>query len=274
MEIYYINHKGDKIYLDRNPYMMLTDTDMFNYGWDYETKNNKLYNISRKLIEKKARIVISARTMNEYKKTIEKFYETIDIDPASDSFGRLYFGDYYLHCFIYSSEKPNKYINTKRTVIDISIVSNSNTWTRSIVHNYNYNQQNVDSKGRGYPYEYPYDYSSGGGHTSDLISDDFGYSDAIITIKGYARKPEISIGESVYKLDYNISTNETCFIDTKNKTVKLLKSDGRVMNLFRYRDKNHYLFDKIKPDYNQVYWNGDFDFSVEILSERGEPLWT
>ena len=61
MEIYYVNSKGEKIYFDRLPYLMLTDTNVFNYEWTYDIKNNNLYNIRRSLPTKDVSIVITGK---------------------------------------------------------------------------------------------------------------------------------------------------------------------------------------------------------------------
>ena len=115
MEIYYVNSKGEKIYFDRLPYLMLTDTNVFNYEWSYDIKNNNLYNIRRSLPTKDVSIVITGKDYEDYKKNILYLYETLDTDAINQTFGRLYFGDYYLQCFCAVSDKPDKYIETKRT---------------------------------------------------------------------------------------------------------------------------------------------------------------
>ena len=68
MEIYYVNSKGEKIYFDRLPYLMLTDTNVFNYEWSYDIKNNNLYNIRRSLPTKDVSIVITGKDYEDYKK--------------------------------------------------------------------------------------------------------------------------------------------------------------------------------------------------------------
>ena len=48
MEIYYVNSKNETAYLDRYPFKMLSDTSLFDYEWQYETKrNNRVKNIKK-----------------------------------------------------------------------------------------------------------------------------------------------------------------------------------------------------------------------------------
>ena len=274
MEIYYVNSKGEKIYFDRLPYLMLTDTNVFNYEWSYDIKNNNLYNIRRSLPTKDVSIVISGKDYEDYKKNILYLYETLDTDAINQTFGRLYFGDYYLQCFCAVSDKPNKYIETKRTTVQLKLVANDTTWVKEETTSYKWDEQPKDLNGKGYPYDFPYDYKSSGGYTSIFTSDGFGDSDVIITIFGYARFPEISIGDTIYQLNYIVQNGEICYINTKDKTIRLRKSNGVVLNLFRYRSKAYYIFSKVSPGEQQIYWNGNFNFNVTLLSERGEPKWT
>ena len=67
---------------------------------------------------------------------------------------------------------------------------------------------------------------------------------------------------------------EICYINTKDKTIRLRKSNGVVLNLFRYRSTSYYIFSKVSPGEQSIYWNGNFNFNVTLLSERGEPKWT
>ena len=274
MEIYYVNSKGEKIYFDRLPYLMLTDTNVFNYEWSYDIKNNNLYNIRRSLPTKDVSIVITGKDYAEYKKNILYLYETLDTDAINQTFGRLYFGDYYLQCFCAVSDKPDKYIETKRTTVKLTLVANDTTWVKEEITNYKWNEQETDPNGKGYPYDFSYDYKSSGGYTQVFNSDSFGDSDVIITIYGYARYPEISIGDIVYQLNYIVQEGEVCYINTKEKTIRLRKTDGTVLNLFRYRSTTYYMFSKVPTGKQPIYWNGNFNLSITLLSERGEPKWT
>ena len=274
MEIYYVNSKGKKIYFDRLPYLMLTDTNVFNYEWSYDIKNNNLYNIRRSLPTKDISIVITGKDYEDYKKNILYLYETLDTDAINQTFGRLYFGDYYLQCFCAVSDKPDKYIETKRTTVKLTLVANDTTWVKEEITNYKWNEQETDPNGKGYPYDFSYDYKSSGGYTQVFNSDSFGDSDVIITIYGYARYPEISIGDIVYQLNYIVQEGEVCYINTKEKTIRLRKTDGTVLNLFRYRSTTYYMFSKVPTGKQPIYWNGNFNLSITLLSERGEPKWT
>ena len=274
MEIYYVNSKGEKIYFDRLPYLMLTDTNVFNYEWSYDIKNNNLYNIRRSLPTKDISIVITGKDYEDYKKNILYLYETLDTDAINQTFGRLYFGDYYLQCFCAVSDKPDKYIETKRTTVKLTLVANDTTWVKEEITNYKWNEQETDPNGKGYPYDFSYDYKSSGGYTQVFNSDSFGDSDVIITIYGYARYPEISIGDIVYQLNYIVQEGEVCYINTKEKTIRLRKTDGTVLNLFRYRSTTYYMFNKVPTGKQPIYSNGNFNLSITLLSERGEPKWT
>jgi len=274
MDIYYLNSKNDKIYLDRYPFKMLTDTDAFDYEWSYEQKNNRIRNIERALKTPSVNIVVSGNNQSEYKENLEKLIECIECDIVSGTTGRLYFGDYYLPCFFCKSKKPDKYINVKKSMITLSLVSSSASWIRDEQFEFRYAEQEEDTSGHGYPYGYDYDYAASTGYTSQMSCSAIGDSDFILTIYGYASNPEIAIGDNVYRLNYTIQKGEIVKLDTKEQTIMLLKSNGIIINLFAYRDLEHYIFTRIKTGEQKVYWNGKFDFDIMLKNERSEPTWT
>ena len=99
MEIYYLNSKGKKIYLDRAPYKMLSVTSLFDYEWTEDK-------ILKRVIDKKdVDIVVSGENIDVYHKNISEFISDTDIDAADGIPGRLYVGNYYI-CLLYTSPSP------------------------------------------------------------------------------------------------------------------------------------------------------------------------
>lgn len=275
MEIYYVTNEGNKVYLDREPYYMLDSSNVVNYEWEYQTNSTKakISGFTRYLKIKDVDIAIVSTSKEGHKADINNIVGKFENDIVTTSPGKLYMGDYYLSCYFVKSKKQSRYENVKKAIVNFSIIVEEDMWIKEEMFKFRYKEQPVDTSGRGYPYGYSYDYAAGGGYTSDIENTHFGYSDCVITIFGYANKPEVSIGGNTYKLNYTVQTGERAVIDTKQKTVQLSKKNGVVVNLFRYRDTSHYIFSKIKPGIQPVYWNGNFDFDVLMKMERSEPEW-
>lgn len=267
MEIYYLNSKGKKIYLDRAPYKMLSVTSLFDYEW---TKDKVL---KRSTSKRDIDIVVSGENIIDYHKNISNLVSDMDIDAVDGNNGRLYIGDCYILCYISKSKKSRRYINAKQSVITFSVVPDG-AWLKETPIQFRYAFQEIDNTGKRYPYNYPYNYGLGGGYNSAISLEAFGSMDFIITIYGYAHNPEICIGENTYKVDYTIQPGEVLRIDSKNHTVILTKTNGVTLSLFRYRGIRSYIFEKITSGEHPVYWNGDFDWDILLLEERSEPKWT
>ena len=58
MEIYYINSRGDLLYLDRKPYYMTQDTDLFDSSWKYEESNRVVDNVYKDLFQNQINLKI------------------------------------------------------------------------------------------------------------------------------------------------------------------------------------------------------------------------
>jgi hypothetical protein len=138
MDIYYLNSNGQKVDLVSYPYMMLTNTDLFDYDWDNSTSGTNLPRISsfsRSMVSKKIKINVKGQTYDEYLQNIENLTSYFDFDVMRVKPGRLYVGNYYLECYIKGSTKPNKYLLTNNTTVEFSLMSSSGMWkTSNILH--------------------------------------------------------------------------------------------------------------------------------------------
>ena len=75
MEIYYVNSKNETAYLDRYPFKMLSDTSLFDYEWQYETKrNNRVKNIKKTTKTASVDITVLGHTHEEYYKNLAQLY--------------------------------------------------------------------------------------------------------------------------------------------------------------------------------------------------------
>lgn len=80
--------------------------------------------------------------------------------------------------------------------------------------------------------------------------------------------------EAVVPLEKNTGWIKKVAEDMAELTITLVKADGTQENMFRYRDKQSDVFEKISPGNHRVMWNGSFDFDLSGIHERGEPKWT
>lgn len=272
-EIYYINSKNEKIYLDKYPFKMLSETSLFDYEWRYETKrNNKVKNIKKTTRTATLSVVVSGQTSEEYYQNIAQLYEALDYDCAIGSPGKLYFGRYYLQCYFYKGEKPKKYLNVKQSTVSFTVVTDLVNWVKETVTSYRNRQvTGTDVNGIDYPHDYKHDYMSA---IQTVNNTSFYPSDFVLTIYGPCMEPAITIGENIYMVHTTLDTGDYLVIDSRNRKITKVLNDGTHVNEFSKRDKEHYVFEKIIQGINPVTWESNFDFDISILDERGEPKWT
>ena len=247
MTIYYENSYGEKIMLNKWPIMIQEPESIFGYAWGYSSnaKKRTVYGFNKQMIEKTVTLSIFAESKEDYEEIMNHILEVTEKDILENTQGKIYVNGMYMKCCVVASdikEYEEDFYTCDKT---IKVIGANGVWIDEKNFEFRYKNMQEDLSGRGYPYDYGYDYKASVGFCSQLVNEQFGYGDCIISIQGYARNPEIVIGENIYKLNYTIQTNETAYIDTYEKKIRLRKSNGMFENLFRYRNKDHYIFNKI-----------------------------
>lgn len=186
---------------------------------------------------------------------------------------KLYIGDYYLECYVFSSAKSN-YLDVATSMnLSLKVVTDGGRWMKEELHNY----KHVPDKfieGKGYEYCYEYDYNSISDNISKLEVDDFRNCDFVLSIHSGAVNPVIYVDNHYYSVRCVVGDGDKIVINSAELTITLVKADGTQENMFRYRDKQSDVFEKISPGNHRVMWNGSFDFDLSVIHERGEPKWT
>lgn len=274
MRIYYENCKGEIVYLDQPPYYMLDTSDVVDYEWDYTcNKTETAISMFKKYMKQKSiDIAIVSNSINQHRKDINYLIDTTEMDVLTVNPGKLYIGEYYISCYFVKNKKGRRYIDAKKTSMNFTMIVEKDIWIREEFMKYRYADLPHDTSGRGYSYDYAYDYKSSGGYTAVFANANTGYGHCVITIYGYANCPYVVIGSNIYQLNYVVQTGEKAVIDTETKRIYLVKKNGVVVNLFRYRG-DHYIFEKIPPGEQIIYWNGNYDIDILLKTERSEPKW-
>lgn len=273
MRIYYVNSNNKTINLDEAPYYMTEHTNIFDCEWGYDTAHNKVESLRKEITKPEMQVAIKGISKQDCYAKRDEFFDLTDVDCVKGTPGKLYFGDYYIECYLVGNVKNSKYIGNSQSLIDLKVVNESKSWIKETRHDFIYSQS-TDESGRGYEYGYEYDYAMSSGNTNRLKNEHFAPCHFIMKISGYASTPSITIGDHIYRVHETIQNNEILTIDSKAKTITLTKNNGVQVNLFSKRDKESYIFEKIPSGDLNVYWNSEFNFEVTLFEERGEPKWT
>ena len=132
--------------------------------------------------------------------------------------------------------------------------------------------ERYNSRNKDYPHGYAHDYANGAQNTI-LLNEGLVDADFEITIYGACANPMIVIGGHSYSVNTELLTGEYLKINSKEKKIYKVKTNGEVVNQFDFRNRDHYIFKKIGAGANNVAWSGIFGFDVTLLEERSEPKW-
>lgn len=279
MDIFYLNSNDEKVVLNKPPYRMLSETTVFDNEWAYTTKginNLSIKKFKKNMVSKEFSLRIKGETLTDYYKNIDYINELFEKDIVNVKSGKLYFGNYYLDCYIISSEKEERYIAKPDNCITFKIISETGNWTKKTLFNFSStNNDSYSTTGFDYPYDYMIDYQNSL-ITSQIINTGYAPADFEFIIYGPCINPAFSIEENTYSFEIELEENEYLKVirTESEKTITKYKQNGETENAFYTRSTDFNVFETIPVGELNVAWEGDFDFDINILERRSEPKWT
>lgn len=275
MEVYYVNHKNQKIDLGCPPYQMQIG-DIFNYTNKYEGNNNKITRIYKDISTISTAVTIEETNEITFAEAVNNFFDVTEADVAAGVRGKLYVGEYYLLCNIYSSDKAFWKETNKGMENAVKLLVPYPYWCREVKKAFLLNNADTsnDSEYLNYPFSYPYRYSVSR-NLKVIENDHYAPCDFILCIYGPCTNPAIRINGHLYEVLSILYNGEYMLIDSRENTVFRYMSDGTKVNLFNWRNKESNLFQKIPEGRCSVIWQSEaFGFDLLLLQERGEPKWS
>lgn len=272
-QLKYQNHANEVFEFGKDG-IFVNISELYDYSWDVTNKNNRIASLDRSIVTKKLPITIICDTEEEGLKARNKLLEVAEKDVLAMQHGRIIIGDYYFRCFVTKSQK-NNYLTTKRHMaVTLYLTSDFPYWVKETRHVISVLADDVseNTSGFDYSFEYPFDYLNDVANKA-VINDDFASSNFRMIINGACVDPAIYIGDHLYQVYCTVNEGEYLTIDSTSKTIILTANDGTQTNVFNSRNKDSYIFEKIKSGKNDVSWSGTFTFEIIILEERSEPRW-
>lgn len=276
-DICYENNQGKKLDLLHFPYRIQTG-DLFDYEWEYTTsttaRNGKLTKFTRGISTKEIVLGIMGNTKEEYHRNINTFYEVVDSDVLNMTPGRLWFGSYYLPCYILKSKKEEWESDIEVMDNTITIVTDHPFWCQEKKYTYRkYDGTPEQYEYLDYPYDYPYDLAPRSA-AEYLLNEHYAASNFKLVIYGPAESPRIEINRHLYEISTTLTDYEYIVLDSRNRTIYQVNRLGGIKNIYNSRNKENDVFQKIPAGRNLVNWNRKFGFDVTLYEERSEPKWT
>lgn len=276
MEIFYVNNRNEKVYLDREPYKMLSVTSLFDYEWEYTTQgsaNPRITKFSQSMKEKDFDIRIFGNGIADFKEKANRLLSVFEKDIFDLSPGKLYVGEWYLRCYISKSTKPKRYYNAKTSLVEVVVIAENGMWTKDATTSFGKITNEVYNRaGLDYAYDYSFDYSNS--LTSQLlVNENYAPADFELTIFGGCENPAISIGFHTYAVNDSLTLGEYIKVNSRTRKIYKVKNNGEKVNIYDRQGREFWIFEKIPSGNLIVAWSGGFGFEITLLEERSEPRW-
>lgn len=276
MEVYYINHKGQKIDLGHSPYQLQIG-NLFDSSNKYDGNCFRISRVYKEITTISTCVTIDAPSEKEFYAAVDQFFEIIETDTAAGVQGRLYIGDMYLKCNVISSSKSFWKETFRGMENTIKLLVPYPYWCREISKSFLKIGSGAVIRSEDiylqYPVAYPYRYTMP--QNAGFISNDH-YTDCDfkMIIYGPCTDPAIRINGHLYEVKATLYAGEYILIDSRENTVVRYLIDGRTRNLFNQRNKESNLFQKISAGRCAILWNAAaFGFDLTLFQERSEPAW-
>lgn len=273
-QLKYKNHVNEVFEFGKDGIFVNTN-DMHDYEWSVTKKNNKIASLDYAVSKRKLPIIIICDTEEKGIAARNKLLEVTEKDVLAMQHGRVIIGDYYFKCFVTKSEKKNYLLSKRHMELTLTLTTDFPYWVKESNLAFGMATEEESESASGfldYPFDFPFDYSSG---TINRTLDNTGFiaSNFRMIIYGVCTNPTISIAGHTYKVNCVVGEGEYLTIDSSAKKIYLTANDGTQTNVFKNRDKDSYIFEKIPVGSNAVTWDGDFGFDIVLLEERSEPKW-
>jgi hypothetical protein len=269
----YVNHLNQSIGFGLGG-IFITDSELRNYEWEYDTDYDEITNFHKGVKEKKMKIIISAATEEEGIAKRNAIFQIFESDILAEQSGRLYQDGYYLNCYIVASKKAKWYLTKRYLEIEVTIATDQPDWVQEREYNFLKTEGatiEMDNL-KKYPYKYGYYYLNQVS-SSSINNVSITESDFVLRIYGSVSKPLVKIGDNTYQVNISLNAGERLEIDSRRKTVRLVHADGYTENVLWSAGKEHYIFEKIASGTQIIAWDGSFSFDLILVDKRSEPLW-
>lgn len=309
MRIYYqAGADGKIVNLDKPPYWMQTG-DFLNYSWEYTLSGKCIGELRKTIQEKGFTITIFGKEQAEYERNVDALHEVFEKDVLKKKPGRFYFGEYYISCFIYASEKE-EWESGYSMENTLKLIEANPFWRKETLYQFLpevmdsgageqipvetgeiYTGEAMDNQAalREFSFDFlrrsdrkvrypqfglPFDFVKPRGRRTIDNTTAFSDSNFILTIYGFVDTPSILIAGHPYVVNTTIYEGERVIIDSAAGTVKKIGRLGEETNLYNSRGKEYSAFQKIPPGVQTVNWSGGFGFDILLYDERSEPKWS
>ena len=273
MILKYVNSQGTEIDF-LSSYFRMKEADFSSYEWTYESTEQQ-YGIDISSFRKEAMqyeaVVAFQGTMQERCQNLNRFFEIVEIDILQKSPGKLYYGDYYLECYIIaSSTQPEE--KASRTLKTIQILAPHAFWIRTESRHFS-DFSEISEEGLDFLYDFSYDFAKEKKGEIFWNTEHFTDSDFQMIISGPCADPAVTVNDHIYQIYVTLQDGEYIRLDSRDHTIQKYANDGTNTNIYDKRRKDQSVFKQMPGGILKIQWSGNFSFDLMLFYKRSEPLW-
>ena len=214
--------------------------------------------------------------LEERKAKMDELTNSFEYDIVNKTPGRIWFGRYYIDCYIKDTASKVSATKNNWTDMEIGIYCPYPMW--AVEETKNFYPDSADKAEQyeflDYPYGYPYDYSRPSSGTQHWYVDHYRSSNFRMTIYGPCANPRITIAKQIYQVYDTLETNEYIEINSRKKTIIKRLANGTEQNIFYKKATGNSVFTEIPAGDLLISWSGEFGFDITVFKERSAPEWT
>lgn len=214
--------------------------------------------------------------LEERKAKMDELTNSFEYDIVNKTPGRIWFGRYYIDCYIKDAASKVSATKNNWTDMEIGIYCPYPMW--AVEETKNFYPDSADKAEQyeflDYPYGYPYDYSRPSSGRQHWYVDHYRSSNFHMTIYGPCANPRITIAKQIYQVYDTLETNEYIEINSRKKTIIKRLANGTEQNIFYKKATGNSVFTEIPAGDLLISWSGEFGFDITVFKERSVPEWT
>ena len=213
---------------------------------------------------------------SERKEFLNKITNAFEHDIVNLTAGRIYYGAYYIDCYIKKSSNEISSDNNSRTDCKIGIYCPYPFWSMEQEQSFYPDSMNGGEEYffLDYPMDFQYDYSRQGAGTQNWFIDHFRSNNFEMVIYGPCADPRIIINDYPYQIYETLEAGEYILLKSRNKTITKHLRNGTVQNIFAKRAKDKSVFELIPSGMLTLNWSGTYGFDIKVYKERSVPEWS
>ena len=213
--------------------------------------------------------------LEERKAKMDELTNCFEYDVVNLTPGRIWFGSYYIDCYINEITTEVSSVRNCWTDMKVSVYCPYPMWTMEQTKSF---YPDAADKGEpyeylDYPHDYAYDYSKPSSGPEHWYVDHYRSNNFRMTIYGPCANPRIIINGQVYQIYDTLEVNEYIVIDSRKKTIIKRLANGTEQNIFYKKSAGNSVFAEIPSGDLLVSWSGAFGFDITIFKERSVPKW-